>query len=234
MARGTQLLSLIAQLRAETGRSQEVSVGIDEVENLKVQLARKQEELYDKHNWLHIKVQRTVSLNAGQRYYDLPSDLDFDRIDEVALSYNGVYQPITKGINLEDYSAYDSNAATPDRSSPAQKWDIRNTGSSEQIEIWPIPNDNTQKLYFLGTKNLGRLTQEADTADLDDRLIVLSLAAQILKRQKSPDANDVGQMALSRLMDLKKNAAKNRPTKSIGLGRNFNMSNRGKTILVVS
>ena len=233
MARGTQLLSLIAQLRAETGRSQDVAVGIDEVENIKVQLARKQEELYDKHDWLHIKVQKTVSLAAGQRYYDLPSGLNFDKIDQVALEYNGIYQDICKGIDLKDYTAYDSNAATPDRSSQALKWDIRHTGSSEQIEIWPIPSDNTQTLYFYGSKSLGALVQEADTADLDDRLIVLSLAAQILKRQKSPDANDVAQMAAGRFMDLKRNAAKNRPTISIGTGRS-NLSKRGKTVLVVS
>jgi len=234
MARGTQLLTLIAQLRAETGRSQEVSVGIDEVENLKVQLARKQEELYDDHNWLHIKVQRTVSLAAGQRYYDLPADLDFDRIDQVALRYNEVYVPIQKNINLEDYSAFDSNATTPERSNPARKWDIRDTGSGEQIEIWPIPNDNTQTLYFFGTKALGDLIQESDTADLDDRLIVLSLAAQILKRQKSPDALDVAKLAAQRLLSLKKNQAKNRVTQQIGLGNKFNSYNRGQIKIVVS
>jgi hypothetical protein len=56
MARNTQLLSLIAQLRAETGRTQQVNVGIDEVENLKQILQRVQIELYDDYDWPHLRV----------------------------------------------------------------------------------------------------------------------------------------------------------------------------------
>ena len=41
-------------------------------------------------------------------------------------------------------------------------------------------------------------------------------------------------MAAARLMDLKKNSAKNRPVRQIGQGRNYNTSTRGKTVLVVS
>lgn len=235
MARNTQLLSLIAQLRAETGRSQEVSVGIDEAENLKVLLQRVQEQLYDDYEWPHLRVQKTVSLAAGQRYYDLPSGLNFDRIEDIKLKYNGVYQDLERGIDFDDYTAYDSNATTPERSNPAQKWDIRETGSSEQIEIWPIPSDNTQTLYFFGTKSLGNLIQEADTADLDDRLIVLFAASEILSRQKSADAKQKLQLAQQRLMTLRKNGISKRRTIQIGLGafakRN---SYRGKNLIVVS
>ena len=206
-------------LRAETGRNQAVSVGISEVENLKVMLRRVQETLYDEYDWPHLRVQKTVALAAGQRYYDLPSGLNFDSIESTALKYNNVYQPIERGIDLEDYSIYDSNATPPERSSPSLKWDIRETGSSEQIEIWPIPNDNIQTLYFTGTKSLGNLIQEADTADLDDQLIVLFAAAEVLSRQKSADAQAKLELANRRLATLKKNSIKTARPIQLGLGR---------------
>lgn len=238
MPRGTQLLSLIAQLRAETGRNQSVSVGIDEVENLKVILQRVQETLYDEYDWPHLRVQKTISLNAGQRYYDLPDGLNFDRIEDISLRYNQIYQPIERGIQFSDYASFDSNASTPERSSPAQKWDIRNTGSTEQIEVWPIPNDNIQSLYFFGTKTLGNLIEESDTADLDDRLIILFAAAEILSRQKSSDAQAKLELANRRLMTLRKNSIKASRPIQLGLGsldRNTGLRpNNGGITLVVS
>jgi len=233
MARKTQLLSLIAQLRAETGRTQTVSVGIDEVENLKEMLRRVQEQLYDEYDWPHLRVQKTVALAAGQRYYDLPTGLNFDRIEDVRLEYNDVYQGIDRGIELEDYSIFNSNATTPERSSPSLKWDIRYTGSTEQIEVWPIPNDNIQTLYFLGTQSLSDLIQESDRADLDDRLIVLYAAAEILARQESKDAQAKLEQANKRLATLRKNSIKKAPMIQMGLGR-VRGTDRNKVKIVVS
>jgi hypothetical protein len=232
MARGTQLLSLIAQLRAETGRTQNVAVGVDEVENLKVILQRTQETLYDEYEWPHLRVQRTISLVAGSRYYNFPSDLNFDRIQDVKLKYNGVYTDLERGILFDDYSIYDSNAATPDRSFPVLKWDIRHTGSTEQMEVWPIPSD-AATLYLFGTKKLGNLIQESDTAALDDRLIVLFAAAEILSRQKSPDAKNKLSQAERRLLMLRRNGQGASKTVQVGLGRGRNTPNTGKTVIVV-
>lgn len=233
MARNTQLLSLVAQLRAETGRTQNVAVGIDEADNLKEMLRRVQETLYDEYEWPHLRVEKKIDLAAGQRYYDMPAGLDFDRIEDIKLQYNSVYQEIERGIEFHDYSTFDSNATTPERSSPALKWDIRNTGASEQIEIWPIPSDNTQDLYFFGTKTLGALIQESDTADLDDRLIVLFAAAEILARQKSNDAQAKLELANKRLRTLMKNSVKKRRVSQVGLG-SWNRRSRGRISITVS
>lgn len=230
MARNVQLLQLIADLRAETGRTQNVAVGIDELDNLKAILRRTQKTLYDEHEWEHMRVQRTISLNAGQRYYDFPADLDFDALDDIKLQYNSVYQDIERGIDFEDYSAFDSN--NNERSSPARKWDIRNTGSKEQLEIWPIPNDNIQTLYIFGKKKLGNLIQEADTCDLDDVLIVMYAAAEILARQESPDAKRKAEIAQARLYTLKRNAEKRTPTIQMGLGQKTRPRNNGVKIVV--
>lgn len=233
MARGKQLLSLIAQLRAETGRTQDVAVGVDEVENLKVILQRTQETLYEEYEWPHLRVQKTLSLSAGQRYYDLPSGLNFDRIQQVKLRYGSVYVDLDRGIDFDDYSAYDSNAGTPVRSFPTQKWDIRDTGSGEQIEVWPIPNTSAT-VYMFGTKTLGNLIQDSDTADLDDRLIVLFAAAEILARQKSNDAKMKLSQAERRLAQLRKNSQSGSKTVQVGLGNRDRQTNRGKTTVVIS
>lgn len=233
MARGKQLLSLIAQLRAETGRTQNVAVGVDEVENLKVILQRTQELLYEEYEWPHLRVQRTIALSAGQRYYDLPADLNFDRIQDVKLKYNNVYTDVERGILFDDYSIYDSNAGTPDRSFPVLKWDIRNTGSSEQLEIWPITSQSST-LYLFGTKKLNDLIQESDTADLDDRLIVLFAAAEILSRQKSNDAKNKLSQAERRLAMLRKNSQADSKMIQVGLGNRGRSSFSGKTTIVVS
>lgn len=231
MARGKTLLSLIADLRAETGRTQDVSVGIDELENLKVVLRRTQEILYDSYEWSFLSIQRSVDLANGQRYYDFPSDLNYDRIEKVSLKYNEVYIDIERGIGPREMNIYDSN--DDERNTPTQRWDIRNTGSGEQLEVWPIPNTNVDRLYFWGTKKLGNLIQESDTADLDDRLIVLFAAAEILARQKSSDADAKFAVARERLSQLKKNDSKPSEMVQMGLGHRRSDHTRGVDRIIV-
>ncbi len=231
MARGTQLLELISQLRAETGRSQDVSVGVDEVENLKVLLQRTQEILYDDYEWPHMRVERSITLSAGQRYYDLPSDLNFDRFVDVKYKYNNVYTQLERGISFDDFSIFDSN--TDERSSPALKWDVRFTGTTEQLEVWPIPND-TESMHFFGTKTLSDLIQESDRADLDDRLIVLFAASEVLARQKSGDARIKMEQANNRLLILRRNSQAASKTVQVGLGNRVrDDSNRLKTRIII-
>lgn len=234
MARGTQLLRLIADLRAETGRTQNVAAGVDEVENLKVVLQRNQELLYDEYEWPHLRVERTIDLAAGQRYYDFPADLNFDRVMDIKLKYNNVYTDVERGIGFDDYSIYDSNATPPERSFPTLKWDVRETGTVEQLEAWPVPNQ-AAKLHFFGTKKLAPLIQEDDRADLDDRLIVLFSAAEILARQKSNDARNKQSQAERRLMMLRRNSQSGSKMVQVGLGnRAGDQSNRMKTRIIVS
>ncbi len=157
--------------------------------------------------------------------------LNFDRIQDVKLKYNNVYVELERGIEFEDYSIYDSNASPVERSFPTLKWDIRDTGSGEQIEVWPVPSQ-AATIYMFGTKNLGDLIQEADTADLDDRLIVLFAAAELLARQKSNDAKIKLSQAEKRLMTLKRNSQADTPPVQVGLGRqNKRDHNRVKVII---
>jgi hypothetical protein len=231
MARGTQLQELVAMLRAETGRSQNVAVGVSELDNLKTQLRTRQEILYDEYDWPFLTVERSVTLSAGQRYYDFPSDLNYDRLNCVKFKYGGEFVDVERGIDFDDYSVYDSNQ--DERSSPVVKWDVRNTGSGEQLEIWPIPNA-AGSIHFFGTKSLAPLVQDDDRVDLDDILIVFFVAAEILARQKSPDAKNKLDLANSRLLKLRQNSQSASKTIQVGLGNRGRSTLSGKTVIVVS
>lgn len=241
MARGTQLQELINMVRAEAGQSTSVAAGRDNRPALVQKIQRVQELYHLDYDWPFLRETFPITLNASQRFYDLPTltlldnataHLDMERIEEVAIDYSGRPVPIDRGIDFVQYAQYNSNLLpTPDTASPARRWDIKRTSAaSEQIEIWPIPTDNTQILTFKGICRLRPLIANEDVADLDDMLIVLTVAAEILARQGSKDATKVEGAAIARYKGLKGRVK--------GASRMFTMSgssaknsNLGKTII---
>lgn len=201
MARGTAFSDLIIQLRAEAGHSTLAVAGIDNEPALKQMLNRVQETLFDSYSWPFKTVMPFLDLTAGTRYYDLPAAIDFEHIVEVGIYSTTQPYTIAKGISFEEYAVFDSE--NDERSSPVQRWDIKYTGTKEQIEVWPLPDDDTQKLQFRGTQKLVKMVADADKAVMDDTLIVLTAAAEILARQKDEDAPLKQKAAKARLMQLK-------------------------------
>lgn len=191
----------MSKLRAELGRSTSVAVGVDDAEILKDVIRRTQETLYEDFDWPFLREMfPAITLNAGQRYYDIPAAFNYDRIEDAAIRISGRPVPFYRGIDFENYTTFDSDAGV--RAAPAQRWDIRWTGTKEQIEIWPIPVDSSNAMQFKGIRKLRDLTADDDVTDLDDNLIVLFSAAELLARQKSEDANiklKAGQQLYSRL-----------------------------------
>src|SRR5262245_45580808 len=150
MARGTQLLQLVTLLRDELGRSNSVAVGVDDIPSLKSTLRRVQETLYDAEEWPHM---RTVFprklMQAGERFSDFPTDMNFDRLEDVALWYNGRPIPVLRGIGFDEYAIHDSENDV--RNDPVRAWDVRWTGTKEQVEVWPVPaSTNAMGLQFKG------------------------------------------------------------------------------------
>jgi len=231
MARNRQLTQLIDDLRAEVGHAVSASVGVDNLPALKQIIRRTQETLYDDFDWPHLRVTPTKALAAGQRYYDFPTNMDYERIEEVVVWYSGQPHPLIRGIGFSDYAQYDSD--TGDRSDPALKWDVRHTGTKEQLEVWPIPSSNLNKIQYKGIRHLGALTANADTADLDGQLIVLFAAAEILTRQKSQDAQAKLAAANARYLKLKGRTKGASETIILGGGGDSFKSLRGRTIIRV-
>lgn len=215
--RGQQLTRLISMLRAECHRSANVAVGVDDSSTLIQVLQRTQETLYDDFDWPHLRVTfPAITLQAGQRYYDLPDDLNYDRIEDAAVRLNGLPIPFRRGIDFNCYAAFDSDQDV--RSSPAQRWDIRWVDAAEQIEVWPVPADAANSMQFTGIRKLRPLVDGNDRADIDDRLIVLFSAAELLAHSESPDAGVKLKAAQALYSRLKGRSAAGRPTYRLGMG----------------
>lgn len=188
MARGTQFVQVIEQVRAEVRRSTTVAVGIDDLQNLKQIVRRVYKMLWWDHDWPHLtKYFPAVTLNAGQRYYDMPDGLSYERVKSWALWYSGIPQPLDYGIGFEEYAVSNPDAGA--RSEPALRWEVRyGDGVQEQFEVWPVPSSSDQTLQFFGYGSEPTLVNDADQLLLDDTLVTLYAAADILTAQKSEDA----------------------------------------------
>lgn len=216
MARGTQLLQLVTMLRDETGRANSVAVGVDDVPALKQIINRWQNTLYDKHDWPFLRtVFDRIPLEAGSRYYDFPATLNFDRIEDVAVWDGSTPLPLTRGIGFGEYAIYDSENDV--RAEPTLRWDVRWRDTKEMVEVWPVPSTNNLNLQFIGIRKLRALVANADVADLDDHMIVLYAAAELL-----PKGSDLAKLKLElardRFNQLTSNANKGRQTYRMGSG----------------
>lgn len=201
MARGTSLSSLVDMLRYEARHASAPSTGLDSDDKLKHMLRRKQQELYDGYQWPFLSMRPTKTLAAGQRYYDFPTDFNLETIDGVHVKDNGTYKPVERGITPAHLNHHDSD--DDERADPVRCWDVQWTGSATQIEVWPIPATSGSILRFTGKRNLRALVADADVADLDDYLIVLFCAAEMLQAQDAKDAQIKAGLAQARLNILK-------------------------------
>lgn len=189
MSRGTTLAKLLNDLRAECRISLNVAHNAQNEATQIISLQRKQEWFWHDFSWPHLRVERTFDLQAGQRYYDMPSDLDIDRIEKIEVRNANCYFPLSWGISAEHYAAYDSELDA--RGDPAQRVRI---SENEMLEIWPIPAVNADtttlegRVKITGIRQLKPLVAESDTADLDDRLLVLHCAAEYLAATGAKDA----------------------------------------------
>lgn len=196
MARGTTLEALVNNLRAEIGQSTNTAVSRASLDSLTQTLRRQQARLWTDYDWPFLRVERDIQMQAGGRYYDFPVDLDLTRIEKAEIKWGGIWQPVAYGISSEDFVLHDSDLGI--RNNPVMRWDYYNGALNtpvNQFEVWPIPANNgtpaSKELHlrFTGIRKLRSLVAMSDTADLDDDLLVLYSAAEILARLKTPDAS---------------------------------------------
>lgn len=209
MARGTSLGTLINDLRSEVGHSLQPSLGKQTRDVLVDRIQRTQRRLWDDYSWSFLRVTRDLSISANQRYYDLPNDMVFERIERAEFKHGDTWSKLHYGIGASQYNSYDSDRGIT--SYPVERYD---SYENNQIEIHPIPSvnstDTTKQgmIRLHGIKNLSSLIAESDTADLDDQLIVLYAAYDILVRQRQPDAQAKLAQAQAHYARLKARLAK--------------------------
>lgn len=216
MARGTTLGQLVTSLREEIGDATSAAQGQNNLPHLKQILRRTQEFLWNDHTWPHLRVERFETLQAGERHYSLPADLSFDRVEGVPscyISYDDTWRPVAYGITPEHYNAV--NPERDEREDPVRSWQVY---EDEQYEVWPLPATNGYRLRFVGIRKLRPLLNDGDRADLDDNLIVLFAAAEILGRRKGGDA-DAKRTLAGRLYQRLKGAQSKKSMFVMGGGR---------------
>lgn len=203
MARGDTLRQLISDLRDELRRANSPAASPDDVASLRVTINHVYATLVAANDWPFLQTMfPPITLNAGQRFYDMPEGLDVDRITTVNVEWSGDPNPVERGIGFPEYADYDPDL--DERTSPIMKWDIRfnPVAGKEQIEVWPLPDGTTQSLKFYGQYNCPRLVDDTDVCRLDGTLVVLYSAAELLPKD-SPDKEAKLELAKELLRQLK-------------------------------
>lgn len=204
MARGTSLSALRDMLRAEVGASSNVALGVNTQDQFDHLLRRTQDRLWNDFAWPFGYIQRDEQMEADGRYYAFDADIDFARIVSAEVKYDGIWTPLEYGISRNEYNQFDSDDG--ETNEPALRW---NHYEGNQFEIWPVPSTANQVVRFKAVKKLPPLISPADTAVLDDNLIVLFAAAEVLARSKAADAQAKLAQATAHYNSLKGNAQKN-------------------------
>lgn len=204
-------------LREEVNRAASVAVGVDDIAGLKQKLRRAQDVLYAEYDWPFLRqVFPQKQLNAGEQYYDFPDGLDLERVEKVWVWYGNLPRPLTRDIGVQEYAIYNSNNGVTQE--PALRWDVRWTGVKEQFEIWPIPASNTQTVQFVGIRRLRPLINDSDVADLDDQMLVLTVATEILEKSEDASAGMIGKLAQARVAKMKGRSMGGSRTRRMGQG----------------
>lgn len=209
--RGRTLTQLLESVRLESGRSASTSLGQNEEPALKQRINRVYEFFWLEYNWNHLKIMDAdKAVSAGVYKIDAPTSIDLERLEKVSCKYGDIWHPIERGITTELYNALDSEA--DERSEPIENYDIQWTGSAPQVVLWPRPTADTT-VRFQGYKAFARLVNGSDVCLLDDMLIYLHVAAELLAKAEDPVAEAVAQAARRRLNVLKFGFSKNRNSK---------------------
>ncbi len=203
MALYVQFRQLITKLRSELGLTDDVNVGVDDLPRLRRALRSAYNKVHPLHRWPHLhKVWERVTISPGQRYYDFPTNLNYDGVTDVVTWWSDLPTPVERGITFEDYAAFSS--ADDVRIDPIQKWDVRqdeNNPAANVFEVWPLPAV-AGEIQFTGWSKPLALTNDTDTVDLDDELVVLFAAAKLLP-VKDGERNDKKAEAINYLNVLK-------------------------------
>jgi hypothetical protein len=187
MATGATLASLIADVQLELGHSTTTTVGQQFRGHITHRIQREYERLYRDFSWPHVRLWVDMLTVSGMKNYQLPvvdgEQLTLADVREIYVKNGGVYEPLGRGIEIEDYSAMDSDAGA--FSDPAQKWEPR---SETLIELWPCPASDGQTIRMKALQPFKQIADEADICRLDDQLVSLYAAGEYLLRQSSKDA----------------------------------------------
>jgi hypothetical protein len=178
MALRTTLDEIVEMVRNEAEISTDATRGLDHIQYIRQLVRRHYATLLDDFDWKHLILKRedcTKTIAIGQRYYDWPVTLNPNKITTVWYLWGNQWCPLQEGISFEQYNA--RNSELDERSDPADRWAWY---GHEQFEVWPIPASLGGKVGFTGQKKGEILVNGGNRADLDDIMIALYAAGEML------------------------------------------------------
>lgn len=200
---GTQLSVLRTMLNAECGEEMDETISPARIAVNNQLLNNQQSFLDNQHSFLRGKTVVSLPGVIGQQYYNVPAGIDFDRLEQPTFTnVNNFRYRIGYGIGQEEYNLFRSDLGVT--ASPVMRWQMVNVGSPAalKIELWPIPSV-AQSIVFTGLLPLTPMVLDTDTCVIDDLVLVLFTAAEILARKGSGDAQAKGAKAKAALDSLK-------------------------------
>ena len=188
MARGTLVSTLLSMLKAECGMSLDATASAKDAALIQL-LSNKQLFLSAEYSWPYLKHKWNVDCAVNARYLDIPTQddrgenvtINFERPVITEVRFGNIWIPVEYGINAEQYSAIDPELGKTN--SPIRNWQFstnpNESSNANQFEIWPMAA-TVQTFRFTGQRVLNALAATTDRADLDDLLIVLYTAADLV------------------------------------------------------
>jgi len=205
MALGATLGQVVEAVRHESGQSANAAFGANTADPLRHQIRRMYNWLHDDFDWPHLHIWRDEVLQPGERYYSYPADITFGRWESVQTLPPDMsrWEPVCYGITYGNLNAVNSDKDI--RQDPVRRWQ---PFEGDQYEVWPIPAGSGGKLRIHGYAAPKALVKDADTLDIDDTLISLYVAAEILAKHDAADAKMKLSLATQRYQTLKAQASK--------------------------
>lgn len=229
MARNTPLSNVVAMLKAELAAN--MIVGVAESNDLQYAalIASKQRWLADTYDWPFLRDDWDVTIGSGQRYANMPIEvadtegrigttLNTERPFMVKVFYSGNWQEVVYGIDEQEFNYINSDgnppfSAAPQLLDPIQRWAY---SGETQFEVWPIP----ATLVIVRFRGIRTLTSLLDfqqgqaapaqivpkwsaTLDLDDNMVMLYAAGELLQLLGKGNAQSVMQRAQARMAQIR-------------------------------
>lgn len=211
---GNTLGEVIEMVRDEARLSTNTSRGTDNLANIKRLIKRHYQMLLDDYDWQHLEIKRADSqkiLLPNSSVYDFPEKLNTERIAQAWVYYGSQWVPMEYGISFEEMNC--QNTDDGDGSTWPEHWDF---SGDKQFEVWPMPSSGDVRVGFDGQRKAAPIVNNDSIIELDDIMISLFVAAEILAANSQKDAAIKLKAADNRLLQMRRGKADKR---RIAIGR---------------
>lgn len=238
MALYTTFGELLTMTRVEARLSPNPAVSSEANTRYKAIINRVYATLYDDYDWSHLRYTAPrFALAAGQRFYDFPIGLNFNKIEKVTAWWGENPYLLDPSIGPKEYAAFDS--VTNERSDPPLRYDIRSEAAGQtQFEVWPLPASDQASIEITGIRALAKLVNPIDICLLDDHMVSLYAASEILAPISQADSEKKMQAANARRSQLRARAVPatgsgdTAPTVGNGTGARFELHKGRATVTI--